>query len=691
MSIAIRQDLELFPVDPDRDGVSSFVLHDPAAGRYYRLSTQEVELLRGPLEPPTDAADRVSRVLGRPVSPEIAARLAGFLRQHDLVVAAGPDAQAALLAKAARQAGTPAQRLVRSYMFLKVPLFRPDRFLEHTLPWVAWLLTVQSAWAAALIGIIGGVLVTRQWEAFLGGFLHFFSWEGALAYGFVLFGVKGVHELAHAYTAKRHGAKVFTMGIAFIVFWPVFYTDTSDSWRLRSRDARLRIAAAGIRIELMIAAVCLFLWSFLPDGPVRSIVFLLASSTWILTLVINLNPLMKFDGYFLLADLLNTENLQERSLALWAWRRRRWLWGFDDPAPEPPRRWMLLYAIALWCYRFMLTLSIALIVYGYVFKLLGLFLLILQLTLFLGTPVARELMTAYRRRGAARLGFVLRTLTAFSLFLAMGFIPWSTPVSAPALQTPRIETLYAPADARIEASPPEPGTAVSIGQPILRMSGPDLQHGIAEANREIEVLRWQLSVLGMEARIAGRAQVLEAELRTTIDRMKGLEEQARKLTLIAPFSGVIGDQAPGLKIGAWVGAGDTLMTVVDSLDLTTRAYISEQSLHRVEVGAEGWFYPADGFRSPSPVRVVSIEPAALRELDQPVMSVQNGGMVPVRQAAEGRLIPVEATYRIELAVPQLAVDGGAVVGRVVLQGSPERPIESLWRRVTSVLRRELAF
>lgn len=691
MSIAIRQDLELFSVDPDRDGVSSFVLHDPAAGRYYRLSTQEVELLRGPLEPPTDAADRVSRVLGRPVSPAIAARLAAFLRQHDLVVASGPEAQAGLLAKAARQTGTPAQRLVRSYMFLKAPLFRPDRFLDRTLPWAAWLLTAQAAWAAALLGLIGGLLVMRQWEAFLGGFLHFFSWEGVLAYGFVLFGVKGVHELAHAYTAKKHGAKVFTMGVAFIVFWPVFYTDTSDSWRLRSRDARLEIAAAGIRIELMIAAVCLFLWSFLPDGPMRSVVFLLASSTWILTLAINLNPLMKFDGYFLLADLLNTENLQERSLALWAWRRGRWLWGFDDPPPEPPRRWMLIYAVALWCYRFTLTLSIALIVYGYVFKLLGLFLLTLQLTLFLAAPAARELMMAFRRREAARLGSVLRTLIAFSLLIAAGFIPWSTPVSAPALQTPRIETLYAPADARIEAAPPASGAAVFLGQTIVSLTGPDLQHGVAEASREIDVLRWQLSVLGMEARIAGRAQVLEAELRTTIDRLRGLEEQARKLTLTAPFSGIIGDQAPGLKVGAWVGAGDALMTVVDSADRTTRAYLSEQSLHRVKVGAEGRFYPADGLRSPAPVRVVSIEPAALRELDQPVMSVQNGGMVPVRQAAEGRLIPVEATYRIDLAAPPLALDGGAVLGRVVLDGAPERPFDALWRRVTSVLRRELAF
>jgi putative peptide zinc metalloprotease protein len=689
VSAVIRQDLELTAVDADHDGTQAYVLHDPTAGRYYRLSTPEVELLRGPLDPPADAAARVEAALGRALPPGMVDRFVAFLRQHDLLV--GTGAETRLLAKARQQRGSPAQRLVRSYLFLRLPLFRPDRFLEATYWLVGWLLTPAAAVGAALLGVIGCVLVTHQWDAFVGSFLYFLNWEGALAYGFVLFGVKAIHELGHAYTAKKHGARVFTQGIAFMVFWPVFYTDTSDSWRLKSRAARLEIAAAGIRIELMLAAFCLFLWSFLEDGPTRSVVFLLATSTWIMTLVVNLNPLMKFDGYFILADALNMENVQDRALALWTWRRHRTLWGLADPPPEPPRRWLSIYAVLIWLYRFSLTLGVALIVYEFVFKLLGLLLLALQLTLFIGLPVMKDLAVVVRRRTAVRPIIVARTAVVAAALVALAAWPLPYQVDAPALQLPRIETIYAPVDARVEVAPAPAGAAVNAGQALLRLEAPELSYQLAEAEREIEVLRWQLSVLGLEARIAGRAQIIEAELRTTLDKRRGLLEQHRRLTMIATFAGDIGERAAGLTVGSWVGAGDPLLTLVDATTLTTTAYVSEVRLSRISIGTEGRFYPADGAREPVRVTIRAIDQAALREVDQALMASPNGGSVPARALPDGRLVPTTAVYRVQLDAPAVAGIGGMVIGRVVLNGTPESLLAGLWRRARGVVRRELAF
>jgi putative peptide zinc metalloprotease protein len=157
-------------------------------------------------------------------------------------------------------------------------------------------------------------LVSRDWQRFVGTFPHLFS-LGALAFGVALFFAKFCHEFGHAFMAKRAGCRVQSMGVAFMVLLPMFYTDVSDAWRVNDRRARLLIGAGGVLAELLLACIALLVWSLLPDGPARTAAFMLASATWITTLVVNLNPFMRFDGYFLLSDLWEVDNLQGRAFA----------------------------------------------------------------------------------------------------------------------------------------------------------------------------------------------------------------------------------------------------------------------------------------------------------------------------------------------------------------------------------------
>ena len=154
------------------------------------------------------------------------------------------------------------------------------------------------------------------------------------AYGVTLIGVKILHELGHGFTAKRYGCRVPTMGVAFLVMWPVAYTDTNEVWRLTSRRQRLHVAAAGIVTELAIALWATLLWVLLPDGPVRMGAFLLSSSTWISTLLVNASPFMRFDGYFLLADALHVP--AERLMVSFQSRfgRAKWLEPYTQPTLE---------------------------------------------------------------------------------------------------------------------------------------------------------------------------------------------------------------------------------------------------------------------------------------------------------------------------------------------------------------------
>ena len=153
------------------------------------------------------------------------------------------------------------------------------------------------------------------------------------------------------------------------------YTDTTDAWRLRNHKERLLINFAGILTELHLALIATFIWGILPEGGMKSVMFFIATTSWISSLLINVSPFMRFDGYYVFADWLKAENLQPRSFALARWQVRDTLFGLNHSPPEelnPSRRWLfIIYAWSTWIYRFFLFIGIALLVYHFAFKFLN--------------------------------------------------------------------------------------------------------------------------------------------------------------------------------------------------------------------------------------------------------------------------------------------------------------------------------
>jgi putative peptide zinc metalloprotease protein len=211
---------------------------------------------------------------------------------------------------------------------------RPDRWLARRLPQVAPLF---SPWFFRLTGVVllfGLFECYRQRAAFSATLIESLTFKGLLGYAVALTFVKTLHELGHAFTAKRKGCRVPTMGVAFLVMWPVAYTDVNEVWKLPRRQDRFAVGAAGIVTELIVAAWATLAWALLPDGALRSVTFLLATTTWISTLVINASPFMRFDGYFLMMDYLDFPNLHARSFALARWDLRERLSGSVSRCPK---------------------------------------------------------------------------------------------------------------------------------------------------------------------------------------------------------------------------------------------------------------------------------------------------------------------------------------------------------------------
>ncbi|WEK29051.1 MAG: HlyD family efflux transporter periplasmic adaptor subunit [Candidatus Pseudomonas phytovorans] len=696
----LREELRLHPGPDDSFGNPCWTLEDPASGQFFRLGWAEVEMLgRWRLGEPEQIARQTSLATTLQLEADDVLQLHGFLRQHQLLQCLGAEDQRRLVERQAAGRSSWARWLLKNYLFVRVPLLRPDAFLQRTLPWVAPFFSPTFLAMTLAAGLIGLLLVLRQWDTFTHTFLHFFSLEGAALAGLTLMLAKVVHELGHAYTCKRFGARVATMGVALLVLWPVLYTDTSGAWRLRRRSHRLAIGAAGMAAELVLACWATLLWSFLQDGILRSAVFMLASTTWILTLAVNLSPFMRFDGYFLLSDLLGVPNLQQRAFALARWRLREWLFAFGDAPPEhfPTRlrRLLVAYSVGTWVYRLFLFLGIALLVYHFAFKLLGLLLFAVEIGYFILLPLVSEARQWYARRKDFHMNRnSLLTLAACLLALLLLCLPWRSSVEAPALlKAANQANLYVPVGGRLVQVLAQPGDSVAAGQPLFELQAPDLLHELQNVERRILVLQWQSSFQLLDRESAAGLGVVRHELAAAQQRLSVLRQQWQELTIRAPFAGQLRELAEPLQAGQWLPAGEWLGIVVDARSARLEAFVEEHDLQRLGSASKGRFYPENITLSARPVQLEHLASTAVKQLAAAAeLASPYDGTIAATLDPQGVARPEQALYRAELAV----TDGGAapawvVRGTVVLEAERQSLLLAGWRSVVAVLVRESAF
>jgi putative peptide zinc metalloprotease protein len=247
----LREDLKLLPGPPLSDGSPTWTLHDPVRNRFFRIGWSEFEILaRWRLgDPEKVLADLHQKTTLKPGVDDLQA-LARFLSLNLLLDPADPVALTTLKTMVFREKQSLAQWLLHHYLFIRIPLIRPDRFLDATLPLVRLFISPFSLNLFFFISCLTFFLLMRSWDEFFHTFLYFFSFEGFIFYSIALFLAKLMHELGHAYTSKFYGLKVPTMGVAFLVMYPMLYTDNSEAWKLTNRHSRMRIVAAGTVVEL---------------------------------------------------------------------------------------------------------------------------------------------------------------------------------------------------------------------------------------------------------------------------------------------------------------------------------------------------------------------------------------------------------------------------------------------------------
>lgn len=695
----LRKHLQFLRGAPTPDGVPTWTIVDPVRNKYFQIQWQVYQLLQrwscGTVE---QLVAVISRETTSCIGAEDVEDLIRFLYANNLTEQSASGHTKDYVEQEAARHHLWWQWLLHHYLFIKIPLVRPHRFLQATLPLVAPFYTPMAAWFFGIVGVVGLFLVGQQWETFLSTFLHFFTWHGAMMYGAVFCVVKVLHELGHAYTATRFGCRVPTIGVALMVMMPVLYSDISDSYRLSSRRKRMWIAGAGVMAELGLASVATLVWGFLPDGLFRSVVFVAATTSWVMSLAVNLNPLMRFDGYYLLADGLGLPNLQDRAFAFGQWQLREVLFAPAAPPPEmvgaSTRRVLVWYAWCVWLYRLVLFTGIALTVYHYFFKVLGVVLFLVEILFFICLPIWREVIGWWSRRAAfARTSRFLVTMSVFATLLLLACIPWSSRVAIPGvLQAGSYATVYPPAPGRIVAVSMEVGQAVRAGDTLLVLENPKLAKDAKLAQTQADLLDFRLQRQAGYVEDRERAQVLAESLRSKLAELDGFDEKQQRLVLQAPIDGVVVDQADSLYPGRWINEKLAVAYVVNAQTAIVVGLAPVEDLGVLAVGQEALFIPNDATRETARVRVTEIRDVDEQDFSVPYLASIYGGAVPVRKDPHGRLQAEQSVYRVELEVLDHGLQADqAVTGLLHVTGKTQSVAARVWDRIVAVMIRESGF
>lgn len=695
--VPLRQEIGLYPGPPALDGSPSWTLHDPSAHRFYRIGWPEFEILSRWDGAGTDEiARRVRAETTLAVEAEDVEQFGRFLLGFDLLRVTGPQAIKGLVAKAERRRETFGRWLLHNYLFMRIPLLRPDAFLTAAGPAIAWIYTRAFATVIVLLGLVGLYLVARQWDVFLATFVDMFTVQGLVWFVVTLVCMKAVHELGHAFTAKRFGCRVPSMGVALLVLVPMLYTDVNEAWKLTSRRQRLAIGLAGVTAELGCAAVALAAWGFLPAGPARSVAFLVATSIWVATVFINLSPFMRFDGYYVLSDWLEMPNLHARAFAMAQWWMREKLFGFGDPPPEElpshRRTFMVAFGFATWIYRFVLFVGIAILVYHFAFKLAGVVMMVVEVAYFIVRPIWLEARAWWSRRRDLRLNRrTVVTCLVLAALVGLVFVPWRSAVTAPAVlrSTQHVDVFVPEFGARVTDVEVRHGDRVGKGRRLVGLTSPDIDYRLGRTRSELETLEWLMGARGLDATLLARSQVTEQEYQATLAEYRALADQKRRLDVVTPIDGVVIDVADGLKSGTWMPAKARLMSIVEPVGAVVEAYVDEADLERVEEGDGARFIAEADSRVEIALRVTAVSRASTRLLTEPSLASVNGGPITVRTPKQNELVPDRTIYQVKLApVVQQARPDRVLRGTVILRGEHVSLAVRAWRAVLAVLIRE---
>jgi putative peptide zinc metalloprotease protein len=633
--------------------------HDQQSGRFYRLSPAAylmICLLDG-RRTLREAWEMVGRRHGadQPTQEETILLLAQLHRADLLVAELPPD-----IAEVARR-GERVQRQallmrLRNPLALRLPLFDPDRFLTHLLPLARPLLSLPGLLIWLLLVATGITLAVAHSAELTADVLDRVFRLHSLALILLTYPlVKAAHELGHAFACKRWGGAVHEMGIMMLVLFPVPYVDATSATAFPRAWQRALVGAAGIMVELALAAVAMIIWVQVAPGAMRAAAFNVMLVGGVSTLLFNGNPLLRFDGYYVLCDLIGLPNLAQRANRFMLYLLQRY--GFADTTQSSPaetageRRWLLGYALAATAYRIALTCGIALLLaarYPLVGGVLGAWSLLSLLVwpLLKGVVhLARSPRLAGRRRRAWLAAAVLAGVPAVLLFAVA--VPYGS-VDIGVVQLPETAMLRARTDGVMARVLVAPGGFVRAGQPIAQLDEPVYAAALAVLKGQRDELRLREDAVLLTDLVS--AKLLHEQVAQSAAAVTLAQTRLADQTIRAPRDGVLvmpeADDLPG----RFVRRGDLLGYVLAAGDITVRVAVPQDQIDlvRQRTGAVE-VRLAHALSHPVAASIQRELPGAVRDMPSAALGLAAGGDIATDPTDASGRRAFEQTFLIDVA------------------------------------------
>jgi len=697
----LREDIDLYPGTRGSEGLPTYVLHDRWRNRFVNIGWLEFELLkRWHLQDPALIADAVNEQTTLYAEPEDVAALTDFLKNQELTIDSSDSAE--IMKRGANLIEQKKKSRIKwnpmAYLMFRIPLIRPDKFLQSTMWMVRPFMSKTAFYVNLFLLTLGLILVQQQWHTFLGYVNRALSLDGAIYLFFALAVSKSFHEFGHAYTTKRFGLKVSSMGLMWMMIFPFFYTDTTESWKLESRKKRIAIGAAGVIAELQLAVIATLLWAVLPDSALRYACFYLATAAWIATLIINLSPFLRWDGYWVLSDLVGIQNMRERANNVTKWWFGRMIMGFDEPnpvvLPEKKVNFCIVFSILAWFYRVGIFLAIAAIIFTRLPKILGIYAMISMVVAMVVKPIVMTFWEFFKRRNEMHWNrYSISSFAIMGFFLLLMFIPWQSNIEIPGVVAPRQHNeVYPGVDGRV-VDIPEVGSQLRKGDLLFKMENPDLRHEQLVQQYDVDYYSTALARTGSQALLEFRALDRERLNIANSEYVKASRNVSR-LQARAPYDGVVTWVDKLAAQGGYISHEQPILTFVDPESNQIYGYIGEYDLQRLDIEGPIRFYPEHPYFPTITGTIVELDTANASVLDYEILSSQSGGPITTEvDQTTGKLSPRDPIYLVKMQIDEGQQKHFSIIlrGRVVLEGERKSFASRFFDSLVGTIIRESGF
>jgi len=588
------------------------------------------------------------------------------------------------------------QATFMNIMFFRVPLFDPDALVKRLLPAVRWLMSPFGALLWIVVVGMGLKLAIDHFEA-----LRVQS-QGILApsnlallyLGLIL--IKALHEFGHSFAVRRFGGEVHTMGIMFLVFNPIPYMDATSSWSFRSKWQRAFVGAAGMIVEVFVAALAMFVWANTGPGVLHSLAYNMVFIASVSTILFNGNPLLRFDGYYILSDLLDIPNLHQQASQQLRHLVERYAFGYTrSESPASTRKeavWLTVFGITSGLYRVVVFTTILLFVADR-FLLAGIIMAVICAVSWVLVPIVRlvRYLATNTRLQRTRLRAVLVTVGVFGGgLLLLYFVPFPSSFKTPGvLKAADYAVVVNGTPGTLEAVLVASGTNVTKDTPLLRLSNRELDFEIALVDAR---LRETLAVRQRAMR-ERRADLkpLDSRIKAIRAQLTRLAVERASLTVVANVAGKW--VAPRIedRKGMWLARGTPLGELINENTFYFSAVVPQQEASRLFSGdirsSEVKF--AGQADSPVPVPKYTKIPMEQTRLPSAALGWTAGGDVAVNVRDPGGTEAAEPFYEVRADVPrttEAALYHGRS-GRIRFKLSAEPLLRQWWRRLRQLLQK----